>query len=100
MKKRFLTLLLTAALSLSLLAVPAGATQSGRFSDVTDQTTTTAAEVLRLMGVISGFEDGTFRPSERLTRAQFCKMAIFATDTSSELGRYRTVTIFPDVKAS
>ena len=52
------------------------------------------------MGVLDGYGDGTFRPDTVLNRAQFCKMAVYAMDGSSELGRYSTVTIFPDVKPS
>ena len=65
-----------------------------------DNYTATAIETLRLMGVLDGYSDGTFRPNAALTRAQFCKMAVYAMDGSSELGRYSTVTIFPDVKPS
>ena len=86
----------------SLLVVPAGAASAAttRFSDITDNYTATAVETLRLMGVLDGYSDGTFRPNAALTRAQFCKMAVYAMDGSSELGRYSTVTIFPDVKPS
>ncbi len=52
------------------------------------------------MGVLDGYGDGTFRPDRKLTRAQFCKMVTYAVDGASELGRYRTVTVFPDVKPS
>ena len=86
----------------SLLVVPAVAASAAttRFSDITDNYTATAVETLRLMGVLDGYGDGTFRPNAVLTRAQFCKMAVYAMDGSSELGRYSTVTIFPDVKPS
>ena len=86
----------------SLLVVPAGAASAAttRFSDITDNYTATAVETLRLMGVLDGYGDGTFRPNAVLTRAQFCKMAVYAMDGSNELGRYSTVTIFPDVKPS
>lgn len=86
----------------SLLVVPAGAASAAttRFSDITDNYTATAVETLRLMGVLDGYGDGTFRPNAVLTRAQFCKMAVYAMNGSSELGRYSTVTIFPDVKPS
>ena len=86
----------------SLLVVPAGAASAAttRFSDITDNYTATAVETLRLMGVLDGYGDDTFRPNAVLTRAQFCKMAVYAMDGSSELGRYSTVTIFPDVKPS
>ena len=100
MKKRILTWLLSVSMLGSLLTVPAGAADTTRFSDVSDSYTATAVETLRLMGVLDGYSDGTFRPGAVLTRAQFCKMAVFAMDGSSELGRYSTVTIFPDVKPS
>ena len=102
MKKRLLTWLLSVSMLASLLVVPAGAASAAttRFSDITDNYTATAIETLRLMGVLDGYGDGTFRPNAVLTRAQFCKMAVYAMNGSSELGRYSTVTIFPDVKPS
>ena len=100
MKKRILTWLLAVGMLASLLTVPAGAANATRFSDVADNYTATAIETLRLMGVLDGYSDGTFRPNAALTRAQFCKMAVYAMDGSSELGRYSTVSIFPDVKPS
>lgn len=100
MKKRILTWLLAVSMLGSLLTVPAGAAAVTKFSDVSDSYTATAVETLRLMGVLDGYGDGTFRPDTVLNRAQFCKMAVYAMDGSGELGRYSTVTIFPDVKHS
>ena len=100
MKKRILTWLLAISMLGSLLTVPAGAAAVTNFSDVSDSYTATAVEALRLMGVLDGYGDGTFRPDTILNRAQFCKMAVYAMDGSGELGRYSTVTIFPDVKHS
>ena len=99
MRKRFFSLLLAVVLSVSVLVVPASA-ETADFSDLTDQNTASAVEILRLMGVLSGYGDGTFRPNTVLNRAQFCKMAVYAMDASDGLGQYRTVTIFPDVKPS
>ena len=100
MKKRIVTWLLAVSMAVSLLVLPAGAAATTRFSDVQDSYTSTAVETLRLMGVLDGYGDGTFRPDTILNRAQFCKMAVYAMDGSGELGRYSTVTIFPDVKPS
>lgn len=99
MRKRLLTLLLTAAMALSLFSVPAAAATVA-FSDVSDRSVAAAAETLRLMGVLDGYGDGTFRPGTELNRAQFCKMVVYAMDGSDELGKYSTVTVFPDVKPS
>ena len=100
MKKRLLSLFLAVCTAASLLALPAGAAEVTRFSDVTDQNTVMAVESLRLMGVLDGYSDGSFRPTAALTRAQFCKMAVYAMNGENELGLYRTVTVFPDVKPS
>ena len=100
MKKKLLALITALILTAGLLVTPASAAGTTRFADIPDQTTATAVEVLRLMGVLDGYGDGTFRPGTILNRAQFCKMAVYAMDGSDELGRYRAVTIFPDVKPS
>ena len=100
MKKRLLSLLLAVCLAASVLALPVSAAETVRFSDVTDRDTAMAVESLRLLGVLDGYGDGSFRPNAVLTRAQFCKMAVYAMDGESELGLYRTVTVFPDVKPS
>ena len=100
MKKRLLSLLLAVWLAASVLALPVSAAETVSFSDVTDRDTAMAVESLRLLGVLDGYGDGSFRPNAVLTRAQFCKMAVYAMDGESELGLYRTVTVFPDVKPS
>lgn len=99
MRKRLLALALTAAMAVSLLGIPAAAATVA-FSDVTDRTVSTAAETLRLMGVLDGYGDGTFRPNAELNRAQFCKMAVYVMDGGDDLGKYSAVTVFPDVRAS
>lgn len=98
--KRFWSFLLAAVTALSLLALPAEAADVVRFSDVTDRRTSVAVESLRLMGVLDGYGDGTFRPDAPVNRAQFCKMVVYAMGGEDELGLYNTVTIFPDVRPS
>ncbi len=100
MKKRLFSFLLTVCVAVSALVVPAGAAETIRFSDISDQDTAVAVESLRLLGVLDGYGDGSFRPGAVLTRAQFCKMAVYAMNGESELGMYRAVTVFPDVKPS
>ena len=100
MKKRLLTILLALTMAVSALAVPVSAAETGRFSDVSDQDTTLAIETLRLIGALDGYPDGTFRPEGNLTRAQFCKIAVYAMNGENELGLYETITVFPDVKGS
>ena len=49
---------------------------SSSFSDVTDSATALNADVLRLMGVVSGTGGNQFNPGQVLTRAQFCTMVV------------------------
>lgn len=100
MKKRVLSLLLALMTAVSLLALPArAAAPANRFYDLGGDAFM-SVEPLRLMGIMDGFSDGNFRPNGQLTRAQFCKMVVCALNAEDELGLYRTVTIYPDVKPS
>ena len=94
-QKRALALLLSLAAALSLTVLPAHA---GRFSDVTDQRVSMAADALSALGVVSGTGKGEFSPDGRLTRAQLCKMAveIMGMGEQAEAQEYRT--IFIDMK--
>ena len=96
MKKRVFSLLLALVLALSAAVLPASAAES--FSDVTDKKTAQNAEVLRLLGVMEGDGTGRFNPNAPLTRAEFCKMLVAMM--GGEVASYKTVTIFPDVRAS
>lgn len=101
MKKRILSLLMAVCMTATLLTLPAGASAVSGFTDVSDHSTAVAAECLRLLGAMDGYAGGAFRPEGQVTRAQFCKMATYVIkDGESQLSRYRTVTVFPDVKPS
>lgn len=76
---------LTAALLLAaLLALPpaAQAAQSGQisFSDTTGSWCAQAVEDMARRGVLSGYQDGTFRPESKVTRGEAAKMAGAAVD--------------------
>ena len=96
--KRLLAAVLTAALAASLAVLPAGA--AGSFSDIGDQTTAVNADILRLMGVVSGTGDNRFNPGGTLTRAQFATMVVNFLQRGEDTPRYATRTIFSDVKSS
>ena len=101
-KKRAISLLLAVCMAVSLAVIPVQAADTSvtNFADISDRDTVAAVEALRLLEVLDGYSDGTFRPGTVLTRAQFCKMAVYAMNGTDQLGRYRTVTVFPDVKPS
>lgn len=71
--KRLASLLLALALCAGL-AVPALAAEAG-FSDVPETHTFYAAVMdCAAKGITSGYADGTFKPANSVTRAQFCVM--------------------------
>lgn len=97
--KRLFAAVLAAALLASLAVLPAGAAPSS-FSDIGDQTTAVNADILRLMGVVSGTGGNRFDPNGSLTRAQFCTMVVNFLQKGDEARRYATQTIFSDVTAT
>ncbi|MCI8304907.1 MAG: S-layer homology domain-containing protein [Lawsonibacter sp.] len=94
--KRIWAALLTAALMASLAVLPAGAVPSS-FSDIADEETAVNADILRLMGVVSGIGDNQFYPEGTLTRAQFCTMVVNFLQRGKEAARYTSRTVFSDV---
>ena len=48
------------------------------FSDIRDDEVRVAAETLAALDIVTGFEDGSFRPTSTLTRAQFAKMGVLS----------------------
>ena len=94
--KRLTAALLTVALALSLTVLPSAAAP-GSFTDVSDANTALNADILRLMGVVSGTGGNVFNPGGKLTRAQFCTMVVTFLQKGEEAPRYATRTIFSDV---
>ncbi len=74
--KRVLLTLLVALVVVSAIAVPASA--ASQFSDVDGTPYSTAIDNLAAMGVVGGYDDGTFRPDNTLWRAQYAKMTVLA----------------------
>lgn len=56
--------------------VEAAVTQDGVFSDITDENLARYVEVLNAFGFVSGYEDGTFKPDEPISRVDFMSMLI------------------------
>lgn len=96
LKKFLAAVLCVATLCATLPALPAAATEA--FPDIQDATVAEAAEFLRLLGILNGFEDGTYRPNESLTRAQFCRLAVDLRGEGSQAAAYERYTYFTDVK--
>ena len=71
--KKFLSLALALVMALSLFTVASAA----EYKDLTDKDEITYSEavaVLNKLGIISGYEDGSFKPTTALNRAQAAKI--------------------------
>ncbi len=95
--KRILAALMALSIAASLLVLPAGAASGGAFTDISDPEVAEAAELLRLLGVVSGTGGTTYRPGGTLTRAEFCKMAVDVMGKGDLEPAQRGRTIFLDV---
>ena len=91
MKKRFISLCLT----LALTAAPAGAA----FSDISSGSLQQTASILGSLGIMQGTGNNRFETNRPLTRAEFCKLAVTAMGID-DASPYASYTIFPDVHAS
>ena len=91
MKKRFISLCLTLALT--------AATAGAAFSDISSGSLQQTASVLGSLGIMQGTGDNRFEPNRPLTRAEFCKLAVTAMGID-DASPYASYTIFPDVRAS
>ena len=100
--KRLLSAAMAGILALALVLPalpPAQAAGQSSFVDVRDDATAVNADILRLMGVVSGTGGDRFNPDGVLTRAQFCTMVVNFMQRSSEVAIHSTRTIFTDVPA-
>lgn len=89
MKKRLLALALTLCMAASLLALPAAAADSG------------VVETVRAMGILVGDTGGNLNLEGNVTRAQFAKMMVAASDYRDSVGEDATgYSLFKDVKSS
>ena len=66
--RKIITLIVTVAMLVTSLGVPAFAAS---FSDITDQRVSDAVDKLVGFNIITGYEDGTFKPDNQITRAEF-----------------------------
>lgn len=94
MKKKLLSLFLTACLLCSGLTVSAAAS----FTDIPDPDTALAAGVLQGMGIVSGVGDGLYAPDTVLTRAQFCTLMIHTLGMKDVVETHAAKNLFTDVK--
>jgi S-layer family protein len=71
--KKVLSLVLVLAMVLSSMSFAFGAST---FEDVADTDYAEAIETLTALGVVTGYEDGTYRPEKTVTRAEMAKLMV------------------------
>jgi hypothetical protein len=91
MKKSFVSFALAASLLVSA-AVPAAFAATP--SDVVGKPVQSAVEELSALGILNGYEDGTFRPENEITRAELAKVIVIGS------GNEAAATLMAGVKPS
>lgn len=85
------------ALALSLGSLSAFAAS---YTDVADTATyATAVNELSALGIVNGYEDGTFQPDKKVTRAEVTKMVVAALAQTAAADAAKGATAFSDVAA-
>ena len=69
--KKFLSLVLALVMTMSLVTVSAGAKD---FTDNDKVTYDEAVQVISMLGIVNGYEDGSFKPTNTLTRGAAAKI--------------------------
>lgn len=70
--KKVLSLVLVIAMVLSSMSFAF----AGTFTDIADTDYAKAVETLTALGVVTGYEDGTYRPDKTVTRAEMAKLIV------------------------
>lgn len=77
--KKVLSIVLSLVMVICMMPVMAFAdTDSAAYPDIAGEKCEGAVNVLSALGVIDGYEDGTYRPDETITRAELAKIVVTA----------------------
>lgn len=89
------------ALTLSLSSFVALSASAASFADVADTANySEAVAALKALGAISGYEDGTFLPDNKITRAEAVTMIVAALNMADDAKNSGSTTQFADVNAN
>ncbi len=82
--KKVLSIVLSLVMVICMMPVMAFAdTTNAAYSDISGEKCEGAVNVLDALGVIDGYEDGTYRPDQVVTRAEMAKLIITALGMDS-----------------
>ena len=100
--KKNLKKVISAVIAMALAAsmIPATLAANVALSDVADTASyATAVNTLVALGVINGYEDGTFLPDNNITRAEVSKVMVAALNKLADAEKRAGATKFTDVAA-
>jgi hypothetical protein len=96
MRKTLVTLVIVSM----ILAGFAGVAGAAGFPDITDSKLQAKVGKLVALGIINGYPDGTFKPGNRITRAEFAKIAVIAAGLKDSADLFKnSPSKFSDVAA-
>lgn len=84
--KKVLSIVLTIAMVISLMPSVVFAADSTTYSDIKGLKCEAAVMELSELGIVNGYEDGTFRPDNPVTRAEMSKLTVAALGLDPSTG--------------
>lgn len=97
-RAKSLIFLVVLAMMVFGLAVTASA---DTFSDIANSPAAGDIGKINALGIVNGYPDGTFQPDNKITRAEFSKMAVIASGLTDVADGYKNVaSTFSDVKST
>jgi len=85
------------AMLLAVVMIASAALSVSAFDDIAGNKHADAINVLSQLGILGGYEDGTFKPDQKVTRAEMAKLVYVLYTTFVDAGTAKTE--FKDVKA-
>lgn len=93
--KKFLVLFFVLAISLTTVAFA-----ENSLTDISNTKYEEAVNALVSKGIVNGYKDKTFRPNDKITRAEIAKLLVLAGDLDEQLKNSKDNEIFSDVSKS
>lgn len=91
MKKKILSFVIVLCLTASLFAAPALAVSN-------DQSTVTAEQIVKALGIMTGDQNGNMNLSNNVSRAEFVKIMVAASHYKDSVSENASNSLFRDVK--
>ena len=99
--KKFLSLVLALVMAMSLVTISAGATEYKELTDKDEIQYEEAVAVLNRIGIITGYDDGSFQPKKELTRGAAAKIIVSLLIGPEAAGNLpNNSSPYPDVPAN